>query len=427
MNRPDVFEIMGPAYPYNLDKYLLSPWIKKKDKLLYYKRMFLRSLNNCTSIPSKAENSSIKQVDDCVCPTMSILTAAQAMTDKSSHRMLVKEGKSSKSMYSTELWYKSKTSNKITSHGEGLIETEYGLRHSYYSVRVTDKLWWVLDLSHVQELEKYVKIYGSPRFRRVRIVTLRAGGRILCICGYVHRAGKPCRHCYHINDTIESTDYEIIWWESYHYHFGKNIEYTRMAAKIINAKKVGVPYSPKVKHITEPVYKNCGNSFIFEWIMQITTPILVTDPLPVSKSQELASDESSFGYTIQYDPSYSEYDLMENMQYNGTQYSQELKLATSPVDNVYMPYRYHMESYKALINYSQTHPKANDYLKEVMKESIDKMIKFTTESGMVASAKSNDVSKNTPTIKHRLPLVMGVLLLIVSSHQGTQKKKDTAG
>jgi hypothetical protein len=151
--------------------------------------------------------------------------------------------------------------------------------------------------------------------------------------------------------------------------------------------------------------------------MQSPTPILVTDNIPVRKSQELASDESSDGYTIQFNPNYSEYNLMANMQYNETQYSQELKLATSPVANVFMPW------YKTLINYAQTHPKANDYLEEVMKESIDKMIKFTTESGMVASDNSNDVSKNTSTIKHRLPLVMGVPLRIVSSHQGTQKKK----
>jgi hypothetical protein len=240
---------------------------------------------------------------------------------------------------------------------------------------------------------------------------------------YALWAGKPFRHFYHITDTIESTDCEIIWWESFHYHFGKNIEYTRTGAKIINAKKLGVPYSPKVKYITEPVYKHCDDSFIFEWIMQRPTPILVTDPLPVSKSQELASDESSDGYTIQFDPNSSEYDSMANRQYNETQYSQELKLATSPVANVFIPYRYHMESYKTLIIYAQTHPKANDYLKEVMKESIDKIIRFTTESGMVASADSNDVSKNTSTIKHRVPLVMGVPLRIVSSHQGTKEKK----
>jgi hypothetical protein len=34
MNRPDVFESMGPAYPYILDKYIMSTWIKKKDELL---------------------------------------------------------------------------------------------------------------------------------------------------------------------------------------------------------------------------------------------------------------------------------------------------------------------------------------------------------------------------------------------------------
>jgi hypothetical protein len=114
---------------------------------------------------------------------------------------------------------------------------------------------------------------------------------------------------------------------------------------------------------------------------------------------------------------------MANRQYNETQYSQELKLATSPVANVFLSNLYHMESYKTLINYAQTHPKANEYLKEVTKESIGKMIKFTTESGMVASADSNDVSKSTSTIEHRVPLVMGVPLRIVSSHQGKQKKE----
>jgi hypothetical protein len=37
MNRPYIFESMGPEYPYILDKYLLSTWIKKKDKLFFYK------------------------------------------------------------------------------------------------------------------------------------------------------------------------------------------------------------------------------------------------------------------------------------------------------------------------------------------------------------------------------------------------------
>jgi hypothetical protein len=160
--------------------------------------------------------------------------------------------------------------------------------------------------------------------------------------------------------------------------------------------------------------------------MQSPTPILFTDTLPVSKSQELESDESYDGYTVKLDPSYSEYDLMANRQCNETLYSHELKVATFLVANVFMPYRYHMESYQTLINYAQTHPEENKYL-EVMKESIGKMIKFTTENGMVPSADSHDVSKNMSTIKYRVPLVMGVRLRIASSHQGTQKRKDTTG
>jgi hypothetical protein len=149
---------------------------------------------------------------------MSILTASQVMTDKSNHRMLVKEGKSAKCMSSTKLWSKSKTANKITSHREGLVETEYSLRNNYCSVRASEKVWWVMALSHVQELEKDVRVYGSPRFRRARVVTLTSQRRLLCNCGYIYRAGKPCCHCYHVTGVIESTTCEIIWSDSFHCH-----------------------------------------------------------------------------------------------------------------------------------------------------------------------------------------------------------------
>jgi hypothetical protein len=105
--------------------------------------------------------------------------------------MLVKQGNSAKSMSSTKPWSKYNTSNKITSLGERLVETEYGIRNNYYSMRVSDKVWWVVASSHVQKLEKYVNIYGSPRFRRVRIVAISTQGILLCMCGYVHRAGNP--------------------------------------------------------------------------------------------------------------------------------------------------------------------------------------------------------------------------------------------
>jgi hypothetical protein len=196
-----------------------------------------------------------------------------------------------------------------------------------------------------------------------------------------------------------------------------------MAAHIINSKKMGIPYTPNVKSITQQVYTTCDDSFIFEWIMQSPILILVTDALPVRKGVRSSPEDSADGFEVHFDPNYIEYDLMENRQYKETKYSQELKLATSPVSNVFMPFHYHMESYKTLINYAQTHPKANEYLKEVIKDSISKMVKFTTESGVVESTAVDDTKNNTSTIKHRLLRIMGVSLRIVSSHQGTQKKK----
>jgi hypothetical protein len=164
MNRPDVFKSMGPAYPYILDKYLVSTLIKHKDKLVYYKRMFVRNLDNCTSIPSEVKNSSMKQGDDLVRPTMNILTAFRVTTYKSNHRMLVKERKSAKSMASTKLWSKSKTSNKITSHGEGLIETEYGLRNNYCSMRASDKVLWDMDLFTFKNCRKMSRYMDHRAF-----------------------------------------------------------------------------------------------------------------------------------------------------------------------------------------------------------------------------------------------------------------------
>jgi hypothetical protein len=253
---------------------------------------------------------------------MSILAASQVMTDNSNHRMLVEKGKSAKSMSSMRLWSKSKTSNKITSHGEGLVETEYSLLNNYCSVRASDKVWWVMALYHVQELEKDVRVFGSPRFRRVRVVTLSTQGILLCNCGYIHRAGKPCCHCYHVTGVIESTDCEIIWWDSFHYHFGKNIEYTRTAARIINSKKVVIPYASSIKKVTKPIYNNFVDSFIFEWIMQSPIPILVTYPLTVIKGGSSLSEESANSFEVHFDPYYSEYDLMANRQYKETKYSQ---------------------------------------------------------------------------------------------------------
>jgi hypothetical protein len=60
MNRPHVFEELGKSPAYILDEYLLKTWKPLKDKMIFHKHMYLRNLDNSTSIPCEIENASLK-------------------------------------------------------------------------------------------------------------------------------------------------------------------------------------------------------------------------------------------------------------------------------------------------------------------------------------------------------------------------------
>jgi hypothetical protein len=66
-------------------------------------------------------------------------------------------------------------------------------------------------------------------------------------------------------------------------------------------KKLEIPYTPDVKRITQPVYNNCEDSLIFEWIMQSPVPILVRDALSVRKGVGSSSADSDDGFEVQFD------------------------------------------------------------------------------------------------------------------------------
>jgi hypothetical protein len=251
------------------------------------------------------------------------------MTDKSNHRMLVKEGNSAKSMSSTKLWSKSKTSNP--KHLIKSVVTERVLSRqstvSVISIAACEQVtkyggsWLCLMFKNWRKMSGY----GSPRFRRVMIVTLSTQGSCVIVGIYTGLENHV------VTDIMSqaSLNAQIVKL------FGE-IVFILILERILNMQK------------RQPASS-----------MQNPIPILVTDALTVRKGGGSLSEDSADSFEVHFDPNYSEYDLMANMQYKETKYSQELKLATSPVSNVFMPNRYHMECYKTLINYAQTHPKAN--------------------------------------------------------------------
>jgi hypothetical protein len=229
-------------------------------------------------------------------------------------------------------------------------------------------------------------------------------------------------------DVIAPTTSEIFWWESFHHLFGRDVEYTKTASSIINLNRIAIPFTPLVKHISVNVYNNFDVTFFFDWIMGSHVPLLVNDEIPkrkpiweVENEDDNASSEEDLD--VEYNPDLNEYDIMFPRQHPETSFSQDLKLASSPVHNQAMPYVYYFESYKSLIKYADTHSDANIFLSKVMQEVEAKMINFVTERGIVPLAMSmEETNKNTTPKQRKNTVVMGKKLTIISSHQHTQKR-----
>jgi hypothetical protein len=65
----------------------------------------------------------------------------------------------------------------------------------------------------------------------------------------------------------------------------------------------------------------------------------------------------------------------------------------------------------------------NERLSQAMHDEVPRGLNRTNREDPFMSAATDEMNNTTSTIKHRAPLVRGVPLRIVSSHQGTQKKK----
>jgi hypothetical protein len=65
----------------------------------------------------------------------------------------------------------------------------------------------------------------------------------------------------------------------------------------------------------------------------------------------------------------------------------------------------------------------NEQLSQAMHDEVPRGLFRTNHEEPFISASIDEMNNTTSTITHRAPLVMGVPLQIISSHQGTQKKK----
>jgi hypothetical protein len=71
---------------------------------------------------------------------------------------------------------------------------------------------------------------------------------------------------------------------------------------------VGVPFIASPPTITTPVFTNCTDSFYFDWVMRLSSPVMMDECFP-----ENIHDDSDEDYDFIYDhPVAGEYDSLSS-------------------------------------------------------------------------------------------------------------------
>jgi hypothetical protein len=69
-------------------------------------------------------------------------------------------------------------------------------------------------------------------------------------------------------------------------------------------------------------------------------------------------------------------------QQSTTDYATAIQLAITP-QTINHPYRFHLEAYKHLINFTESDPAVSDFIGSLLNDNLQKMVEFTTARGLV--------------------------------------------
>jgi hypothetical protein len=109
-----------------------------------------------------------------------------------------------------------------------------------------------------------------------------------------------------------------------------------------------------------------------------------------------------------------EYASLLMSQKSITEYAAAIQLATTP-QSTNNPYRFNLEAYKHLINFSESDPRASSFFVLLLNDNLQKMVEFTTENGLMETPLAERPIINA--FSHRPTTV------ITSSHCPTSRKR----
>jgi len=192
----------------------------------HYARCFflhVRAFDAWTNTPHEGTNCGLKYCENRVLPTMSQAVSTKVMTDQDAERAKRKAAAVSASFHKTQLYSDTETGGEVQKVAESMLVEEMREATKYISIRIDERTWLVL-----RGVPRKASSHRMPVFERVRVVTLKDDGTMVCSCGYVDRFGIPDRHVSHVALSYSINKFE--WWSHHSIDLRFHNSYCRFVA-----------------------------------------------------------------------------------------------------------------------------------------------------------------------------------------------------
>lgn len=218
----DVQEVLGVSLANECLAFFTKSFEPHMDKIVYFRRMNIRSLGLRTSSHSEVENSSMKRYGLGPRPQHTLDKSVRAMLGHAEKRTGEKARKAADAMDSQpmdKIGSGSDLYKKLTDYAAQALEENYASSDEYLLFRQDKSTFYVKARSYPDFSDTFLKFIVA-RFEHTRVVSIHqaASGQyyVVCSCGLHAQFGFGCPHVYKVLDREPlSTDAAARWLLSY--------------------------------------------------------------------------------------------------------------------------------------------------------------------------------------------------------------------
>jgi len=218
LTHPNQVAILGNTNCDKIVNFIREHVVPYEQNSCFFHRISIRHYDECTNSSIEGSFGGMKYSSMPVNPQHSVSRSACILSLSSEIKNTFREQKNGCEAEITRLWCVHKIGSKCSHLGAGLLQEQWFLKGNYISCYVASGIWHVVynnsQLIHASNC--------IPVFHCVRIVTVSMDNFLKCSCYYYERTGIPCRHIWHVMESVHPNDIEpkiedvcVTWLTSY--------------------------------------------------------------------------------------------------------------------------------------------------------------------------------------------------------------------